>query len=206
MALISNYSAAILSWELGTQSAVDPWRHTDVKMRAVAAALATAAPHTEVLMYMQGQLAMDWYEITRALLPPPCGTDSAGAFADFWLLDNATHKPAAWPSPRGSICRGLNGSDLQYDFGQAKVRDYFVQHIVLPFADAPNVRGVFLDDADSLACGSDLCSSFNGVHFWPCGLVPRGRLFNGTVAWTKAVTKALKARGQIPIFNRYVQH
>ena len=41
----------------------------------VAATLATTAPHTEVLMYMQGQLAMDWYEITRALLPPPCGTE-----------------------------------------------------------------------------------------------------------------------------------
>ena len=93
MALISNYSSAILSWETQTKSAtLTPWRHTDERMRAVAAALATAAPETEVLMYMQGQLAMDWYEITRALLPPPCGTDAAGAFAEFWLLDNATHK------------------------------------------------------------------------------------------------------------------
>jgi hypothetical protein len=113
MALISNYSAAVLSWELGTQGTKDPWRHTDAKMKALAAKLSTAAPKTEVIMYMQGQLAMDWYEITRALLPPPCGTDSSGAFADFWLLDNATHAPAAWPSPHGSICRSLNGSDLQ---------------------------------------------------------------------------------------------
>jgi hypothetical protein len=89
----------------------------------------------------------------------------------------------------------------RYDFGKAKVRDYFVHNIVLPFADAPNVRGVFLDDADSLACGSDLCSSFNGVHFWPCGPEPRERLFNGTVAWMKAAIAALNARGQIPIFN-----
>ena len=50
-------------------------------------------------MYLQGQLAVDWYENTRALLPPPCGTDVAGNFADFWLLDNKTHKPAAWPVP-----------------------------------------------------------------------------------------------------------
>jgi hypothetical protein len=113
MALISNYSAAVLSWELGTQAVVDPWRHTDSKMRALAAKLSTAAPKTEVIMYMQSQLAMDWYEITRALLPPPCGTDSVGAFDDFWLLDNATHRPAAWPSPHGSMCRSLNGSDLQ---------------------------------------------------------------------------------------------
>ena len=78
MALIANYSVAVLSWELGTKSVSDPWRHTDDKMRKAAAALATAAPDTEVLMYMQGQLAMDWYEITRALLPPPCGVDSVG--------------------------------------------------------------------------------------------------------------------------------
>ena len=113
MALISNYSAAVLSWELGTQAVDDPWRHTDNKMRALAAKLGTAAPKTEVIMYMQSQLAMDWYEITRALLPPPCGTDSGGAFENFWLLDNATHRPAAWPSPHGSICHSLNGSDLQ---------------------------------------------------------------------------------------------
>ena len=113
MALISKYSAAVLSWELGTQGAVEPWRHTDTKMRALAAKLSTTAPQTEVIMYMQSQLAMDWYEITRALLPPPCGTDNVRAFEDFWLLDNSTHRPAAWPSPRGSICRSLNGSDLQ---------------------------------------------------------------------------------------------
>jgi hypothetical protein len=199
-ALIANYSVAVLSWELQTQG-VDPWRRTDVKMRALAAELATTAPSTEVLMYMQGQLAMDWYEITRAMLPPPCGTDSNGVFADFWLLDNATHRPAPWPSPKGSVCRNLNGSDLSYDFGQAKVRNHFVQHIVLPFADAPNVKGVFLDDADSLPCGSDLCDSFNGLHYWPCGAAARERLFNGTVAWTKDVTVHLNARGQIPIFN-----
>jgi hypothetical protein len=58
MALISNYSAAVLSWELGTQAVDDPWRHTDNKMRALAAKLGTAAPKTEVIMYMQSQLAM----------------------------------------------------------------------------------------------------------------------------------------------------
>lgn len=89
----------------------------------------------------------------------------------------------------------------RYDFGKAKVRDYFVHKIVLPFADAPNVRGVFLDDADSLPCGSDLCSSFNGVHFWPCGPGPRERLFDGIVAWMKDAITKLNARGQIPIFN-----
>ena len=199
-ALIANYSVAVLSWELQTKGA-DPWRRTDTKMRALSAGLRTTAPGTEVLMYMQGQLAMDWYEVTRAMLPPPCGTDSAGAFDDFWLLDNATHRPARWPSPKGSTCRGLNGSDLSYDFGQAEVREYFVQHIVLPFADAPNVKGVFLDDADSVPCASDLCNSFNGLHYWPCGAAARDRLFNGTVAWTKDVTRRLNARGQIPVFN-----
>ena len=71
----------------------------------------------------------------------------------------------------------------------------------LPFADGHNVRGVFLDDADSVPCASDLCNTFNGMHLWPCGAAAQERLFNGTVAWTKAVTAALNARGQIPIFN-----
>ena len=49
------------------------------------------------------------------------------------------------------------------------MRNYFVERIALPFADKPNVRGLFLDDVDSLACASDLCNSFNGMHLWPCG-------------------------------------
>ena len=62
------------------------FRHGEDKLHAQAAALATTAPNTEVLIYIQGQLAIDWYESTRAMLPPPCGADADGAFKDFWLM------------------------------------------------------------------------------------------------------------------------
>ena len=77
-ALIAKYPVAILAWQLGTNEP-PVFRHGEAKLHAQAAALASSAPSTEVLIYIQGQLAIDWYESTRAMLPPPCGADAAGA-------------------------------------------------------------------------------------------------------------------------------
>ena len=117
------------------------WRHGEDKLHAQAAALATSAPDTQVLLYVQGQIAIDWYETTRAMLPPPCGTDADGDFNGYFL--NATNgKPAPWPSPHCS-------PDLMYDFGQQRVRDHFLNAVALPMANAPNVHGIWFDDTVS---------------------------------------------------------
>ena len=111
----------------------------------------------QVLIYIQGQLAIDWYESTRAMLPPPCGTDAAGAYKDFWLMSK-NGKPAEWPSPHCS-------PDLNYDFSQQKVRDHFVSHVALPMAAAPNVKGLWFDDTDWLSC-NDMCNEVHDCYRW----------------------------------------
>jgi hypothetical protein len=130
-ALIAKYPVAILAWQMGTEQA-PAFRHGEDKLHAQAAALAKSAPNTEVLIYVQGQLAIDWYESTRAMLPPPCGGDATGAYKDFWLMSK-DGKPAEWPSPHCS-------PDLNYDFGKQKVVDHFVSQVALPMATAPNVK------------------------------------------------------------------
>jgi hypothetical protein len=144
------------------------------------------------LIYIQGQLAIDWYESTRAMLPPPCGTDAAGAYKDFWLMSK-NGKPAEWPSPHCS-------PDLNYDFSQQKVRDHFVSHVALPMAAAPNVKGLWFDDTDWLSC-NDMCNEVHDMHLSPCDMAAKERLFNGTVAWKKLVAQELNANGQVPIFS-----
>ena len=98
---------------------------------------------------MAGQLAIDWYESTREMLPPPCGSDSAGEYTGFWLK-GADGKPAAWPSPH---C----GPDLNYDFSQRRVQEHFVSSVALPMANHANVKGLWFDDTDWLAC-TDMCN------------------------------------------------
>jgi hypothetical protein len=169
-ALISKFSVAILAWQLETDAS-PAWRHGEDKLHAQAAALAISAPHTQVMLYLQGQLAIDWYETTRAMLPPPCGTDSVNAFADFWLVNATDGKPAHWPSPH---C----GPDLNYDFSQQKVRDHYVESVVLPLASAPNVHGIWFDDTDWLAC-QDMCNEVHGIHLKPCDMAAKISLFNG---------------------------
>jgi hypothetical protein len=204
-ALIAKYPVAILAWQMGTQQA-PVFRHGEDKLHKQAAALATSAPNTEVLIYVQGQLAIDWYESTRAMLPPPCGADATGVFKDFWLM-NDTGKPAEWPSPH---CCGLPcpanrlspaaAGDLSYDFSQQRVRDYFVSHVALPMASAPNVKGVWFDDSDYLSC-NNMCLDAGFLKLSPCDMAAKERLFNGTVDWKKNVAKQLNSRGQVPIFS-----
>ena len=202
-ALIARYSVAILAWQYETEVA-PAGRHGEDKLHAMAAALAATAPETQVLLYMQGQLAMDWYESTRAMLPPPCGTDAAGAFESFWLKDSTRQgRPAQWPSPfcNPNGTRGGSGGDRNYDFGQQKVRDHFVQEIALPYAAAPNVHGVWFDDTDWLPC-HDMCDGEpHGMHLAPCDLAAKEALFNGTVAWKSDVARALNAQGKLPIYS-----
>jgi hypothetical protein len=197
-ALIAKFPVAILAWQLETES--EPvHRHAEDKLHAQAAALAVSAPYTQVLLYMQGQLALDWYESPRVLLPPPCGTDAAGEFAGYFLKNASDGSPAVWPSPFCSTAPGRG--DLNYDFSQERVRDYFVSQIALPYAAAPNVAGVWFDDTDYLAC-CDMCSGEpHGMHLTPCDLSAKQALFDGIVAWKKAVATALNAKGQLPIFS-----
>lgn len=126
------------------------------------------------------------------MLPPPCGADAAGAFHDFWLMSE-DGKPAEWPSPHCS-------PDLNYDFSQQKVREYFVSHVALPMAAAPNVKGLWFDDTDWLSC-KDMCNEVHGMHLSPCDMAAKERLFNGTVAWKMQVAQQLNAHGQVPIFS-----
>ena len=89
-ALIAKYPVAILAWQMGTNEA-PVFRHGEDKLHAQAAALAVSAPSTEVLIYIQGQLAIDWYESTRAMLPPPCGGDATGKTARHFPLLQSFH-------------------------------------------------------------------------------------------------------------------
>ena len=68
-------------------------------------------------------------------------------------------KPAGWPSPHCS-------PDLNYDFGQQKVRDHFVANVALPMAAAPNVKGLWFDDTDWLSC-KDMCNEVHGMSIPP---------------------------------------
>ena len=148
------------------------------------------------MFYLQGQLAMDWYESTRRLLPPPCGTDASGNFTSFFLKNASDGTPAHWPSP---FCSPA-GYDLNYDFSQPEVVDYYVNHIALPLADSENLFGLWFDDTNWLAC-YDMCNEVHDIHLTPCDLAAKERLFNGTIAWKTAVATALNKNGQIPIFS-----
>jgi hypothetical protein len=194
--LIRKSSVAILAWQFETEYA-PIFRHGEDKLHAQAQVLAKEAPGTDVLIYIQGQLAIDWYESTRNMLPPPCGADANGTFANFWLMQK-DGTPAPWPSPGGGC-----GPDLNYNFSRQEVREYFVEHVALPMAtlpSAPNLRGVWFDDTDWLAC-NDMCNEVHGMHLWPCDSHARSLLFNGTVAWKKDIATRLNARNQIPIFS-----
>ena len=116
---------------------------------------------------------MDWYESTRLLLPPPCGTDVSGNFTDFFLKNASDGTPAHWPSP---FCSPA-GYDLNYNFSQPQVVDYYVNHIALALADSENLFGVWFDDSDWLAC-HDMCNEVHGIHFAPCDLAAKERLVN----------------------------
>jgi hypothetical protein len=100
MALMARYPIAILAWQTDVKG--DPaWRHSEDKMRTQAAELARSAPNTSVLAYIQGQLVEPWYDSQWKLMPPPCGNDTRGTFADYFLMDNHTgeNRPAEWPGP-----------------------------------------------------------------------------------------------------------
>jgi hypothetical protein len=192
--IIRKCRVAILAWQFETQFA-PAYRHGEDKLHAEAEVLAKAAPYTDVLIYVQGQLAIDWYESTRAMLPPPCGGDVNGAFKDFWLVQK-DGTPAPWPSP----ARGC--TDLNFNFSKPEVREYFVEHVGMPMATlptAPNLKGVWFDGTDWLGC-NDMCNEVVG-HFWPCDSHAQEMLFNGTVAWKKDIAARLNARDQIPIFS-----
>lgn len=170
-------------------------------MKTEAAALARSAPNTTVLAYLQGQLIEPWYDSQWRLMPPPCGNDSAGLYSGFYLMDNHTgsNRPAEWPSPN-SACPWM----YNYDHSNPEVRQYFVNEVVLPVARIPNIFGTFFDSSDFLPCtgmGPYNMPGFNNMTINPRDEAARERLFNGTVAWKKAVATALNARGQIPIFS-----
>lgn len=200
MALMAKYPIAILAWQTDVKG--DPaWRHSEAKMHRQAAELERAAPNTSVLGYIQGQLIEPWYDSQWKLMPPPCGNDSDGMYSDFFLMDNHTgvNRPAQWPSPN-SACPWM----FNYDHSKAKVRDYFVNEVVLPMAKAPNMFGVWFDSTDFLPCtgmGPYNMPGFDNMTVNPRDKRARERLFNGTVAWKKAVATALNGRGQIPIFS-----
>ena len=57
--LINKSSVAILAWQFETDYA-PKFRHGEDKLHGQAEVLAKAAPDTDVLIYIQGQLAIDW--------------------------------------------------------------------------------------------------------------------------------------------------
>eukprot|EP00040_Diaphanoeca_grandis_P044010 m.11044 g.11044 ORF g.11044 m.11044 type:complete len:492 (-) comp8613_c0_seq2:135-1610(-) len=192
-AIIAKFPIAILAWQLGTQA--DPkFRHAEDKLHNQAAMLATTAPNTEVLVYVQGQLALNWYEYQRAMLPPPCGTDLNGTYTDYFLK-GPDGTPAQWPGSSPDCPHILN-----YNFSQAKVRDHFVNEIVTPTATAPNIKGIWFDDTDWLAC-NDMCNEVHDMHLQPCDMNAKTDVFDGIVQWKTDVATSFNARGQIPIFS-----
>ena len=136
---ISKYGLVIFPWQ--TAINMDPKnRHGEDKIHNQVDQMRAYNPEIEIMMYMQGQLAMDWYEYTRVLLPPPCGTDSTGEFTDYFLMNASSHTPAHWPS------YSCDGYDLNYDFSQEKVVDYYVNNIVKPYVTHPavNIRNTLI--------------------------------------------------------------
>ena len=75
-----------------------------------------------------------------------------------------------------------------------------MSQVALPMAAAPNVKGLWFDDTDWLAC-NDMCNEVHGMHLSPCDMAAKERLFNGTVAWKTAVAQKLNSNGQVPIFS-----
>jgi hypothetical protein len=201
-ALMAKFPIAILAWQTDVKG--DPaWRHSEEKMRRQAAELKRSAPHTSVLAYIQGQLVEPWYDSQWKLMPPPCGNDTGGIYSDYFLMDNHTgvSRPAEWPSPNKA-----EGCEWMYNYAhsQKKVREYFLNEVVLPVASIDNMFGVWFDSSDFLPCthmGPYSMPGFNNMTISPRDMPARERLFNGTVAWKKAVATALNARGQIPIYS-----
>ena len=201
-ALMAKFPIAILAWQTDVKGA-PAWRHSEEKMRRQAAELKLSAPHTSVLAYIQGQLVEPWYDSQWKLMPPPCGNDTTGIYSDYFLMDNHTGvtRPAEWPSPdKAGGCEWM----WNYDHSKETVREYFLNEVVLPVASIDNMFGVWFDSSDFLPCtgmGPYNMPGFNNMTISPRDSVARERLFNGTVAWKKAVATALNQRGQIPIYS-----
>ena len=145
-----------------------------------------------IVPYVQGMIALDWYESTRRVLRPPIGNDTTGAFTHFWLK-NKSGQPLLWPSPNPTDGLGTP----MYNFSIPEVQEYFVTRVAAPLAGAANMKGLWFDDTDWLAC-NDMCGEA-GLHvaFKPCGMEAKDRLFNGTIAWKRAVVTLLNQFGQV---------
>ena len=143
ISLISKFQVAYYHHRLATSGDL-PARNEEDKLHQQAAALAKAAPNTDIVPYVQGLIALDWYGQHDAFSRRRLGTTQL----EHSLTSGSGITLAAvlWPS----AVPGVLGTTM-FNFSTPEVREYFVTEVA-PRWRATNMKGLFFDDTDWIPC------------------------------------------------------
>ena len=132
---IGRYSMAILGWQHMTTA--DSWNAVVYAQLTQAAAIKDAHPDLPVFVYCSFGWAFGMNAAVWPLMSDP-------AYSDYFL------QASDGPEYSQTNCQQMGSSDKHcigwfWKFSNASARNYFVQHLVQPLADAPMIDGVFFD-------------------------------------------------------------
>ena len=151
---VDKYAAVYFGWQAG--NSVTGCRHEEAWLRNQTAAVKALKPTINTLAYIgNGASVLDFYDAQRRITHDP-------AFSGYFLskkMQRDADVDVDVDSERGAMMAGGDcpnsaraGVQPTWDFRNASAVDYFVEHVVGPWAQDNVTDSVFIDEGDSVAC------------------------------------------------------